>query len=29
MRIFLIPVLAALIALAGCQSAPHSPLYQA
>lgn len=28
MKIFLIPVLAALIAMAGCQSAPHSTLYQ-
>jgi len=28
MRIFLIPVMAAFITLVGCQSAPHSTLYQ-
>ena len=28
MKIFLIPVLAAFITMAGCQSAPHSTLYQ-
>lgn len=28
MKIFLIPIVAAIIAMAGCQSTPHSTLYQ-